>query len=401
MNWYKVKLSEQIETLKGFAFKSSWYLSEGVPIVKVSNFTDDSIDEINLDYVDKKIASDYHKYSLDIDDIIIQTVGSWPRNPKSVVGKVIRVQRNLKGALLNQNAVKIIPKNSINKRYLFYCLKNDLFKNYIINCAQGAANQASITLEDIRRFEFDIAPNETQQKIASILSAYDDLIENNNRRLKILEEMAQTIYREWFINFRFPEHEKVKFVESSLGKIPEGWEVKNLSDVTKNYDSKRRPISSLQRLEMKGKYPYFGAAKIIDYINDFIFDGKYILMAEDGSVITNNSTPMLQYVNEQFWANNHTHILQGIGQVTTEFLYLFLSRYDISGHITGVAQPKINQENMNRIKILFANNETMERLNEIIIPIFDLRISLEKKNNNLHKTRDLLLPKLMNGEVSV
>jgi type I restriction enzyme, S subunit len=179
-----------------------------------------------------------------------------------------------------------------------------------------------------------------QLKISAILSAYDDLIENNLRRIKILEEMAQLIYREWFVHFRFPGHEKIKMVNSPLGKIPEGWKVKCLGDVTENFDKLRKPLSSMDRAKRNGLYPYYGAAKIIDYIDDYIFDGTYLLIAEDGSVITNEQKPVLQYVEGKFWANNHVHILKGKGIISTEHLYLALSEVNISGYITGAAQPK-------------------------------------------------------------
>src|SRR3990172_8014376 len=203
------KLGLHIQTQKGYAFKSEWYNNSGTPIVKVSDFTDDSIDSSNLTCIPNEIATNYLKYQLNNGDVVIQTVGSWPSNPKSVVGKVIRIPSNASGALLNQNAVKIIPDKTLDKSYLFYLLKSNLFKEYIIGCAQGAASQASITLEDIRKFSFKLLPFPTQRIIAAILSTYDDLIENNTRRIKILEEMAQAIYKEWFVNFRFPGHEKV------------------------------------------------------------------------------------------------------------------------------------------------------------------------------------------------
>lgn len=285
--------------------------------------------------------------------------------------------------------------------YIYYLSLTDIIKKTAEKSMSGASGRQRADIESIRSIELDFPDLPSQQKIASILSAYDDLIENNTRRIKILEEMAQIIYKEWFVNFRFPGHEKVKFVDSSLGKIPEGWEAKNLNEVSKNFDSKRKPISSLKRKDMQGEYPYYGAAKVIDYVNDFIFDGKYLLLAEDGSVITKDNKPMLQFVNEKFWANNHTHILQGLAYVSTEFLYLFLSQYDISGHITGVAQPKINQENLNRIKILVASESLMKIFNELVISNFDHINTLIKKNENLRKTRDLLLPKLMSGEVEV
>ena len=210
MSSTSVKLGDHIQTQKGYAFKSKWYTDCGTAIVKVSDFTKDSIDTSSLTKIPIEIAHEYGRYQLKSGDVIIQTVGSWPSNPQSVVGKVIRVPSKAENTLLNQNAVRIDPDDKIDGRYLFYLLKDDRFKDYIIGCARGAASQAGITLEAIRNFKFDLPPFETQRKISAVLSAYDDLIENNTRRIAILEEMAQALYREWFVHFRFPGHEDVQ-----------------------------------------------------------------------------------------------------------------------------------------------------------------------------------------------
>lgn len=152
---------------------------------------------------------------------------------------------------------------------------------------------------------------------------------------------------------------------------------------------------------MKGPYPYFGAAKIFDYINQYLFEGLHLLVAEDGSVITSDGFPVLQLVSGRFWVNNHAHVLTGAGDTTTEFLYLALRRYPIGGHITGAAQPKITQANLNRIPIVVAPPPIMSRFNVVVQPLIGFRLSLEAANVNLQTTRDLLLPRLISGELSV
>jgi type I restriction enzyme S subunit len=213
--------------------------------------------------------------------------------------------------------------------------------------------------------------------------------------------MAQALYREWFVHFRFPGHERVKMVPSPLGPIPEGWRSQTLEDVAINFDRMRKPLSSMQRADRKGPYPYFGAARIFDYIDDYIFDGDYLLVAEDGSVITTDRKPVLQMAHGKFWANNHTHILQGEPPVSTEFLYLRLTELDISGYITGAAQPKVTQENLNRIPVLLPSSGLLKSFCPIVRDMF-LRIrNLERKTALLRRTRDLLLPKLISGEIDV
>ena len=179
--WEKVELGSIMETLKGNAFKSSEYTSSGVPIVRVSDFTDNSISTNEIMYYTEENAKKHPNYVLKHWDILIQTVGSWQHNPASIVGKVVKVPKELDGSLLNQNIVKIIPSSIVNNKFLYYRLKDESFKFYNLGCAQGAANQASITLATIRKFSFQLPPLSTQKRIASILSAYDDLIEKTSK----------------------------------------------------------------------------------------------------------------------------------------------------------------------------------------------------------------------------
>ncbi len=275
-------------------------------------------------------------------------------------------------------------------------VESDDYKRFIKANISGAA-QPQANAQVLTSFPLFLPPLPTQRKIAAILSAYDDLIENNTRRIRILEEMARLLYREWFVHFRLPGHEKVKMKNG----VPEGWEVKTINDAALNFDSKRVPLSSMQRAEKQGPYPYYGAAKILDHIDGYIFDGKYLLVAEDGSVITPDNKPVLQMAYGKFWVNNHTHILRGKSPVSSEYLYLALSQVNISGYITGAAQPKITQANLNRIPILFPSDGVLHEFDQIIEPLMNLIETLGRKNANLRRTRDLLLPRLVSGEVDV
>jgi type I restriction enzyme S subunit len=298
--------------------------------------------------------------------------------------------------LTNLSIAAQIACPQVDKHFLFYRL------NYpSLWALRTGAAQAQITIERLNRHEVDIPPLPTQRKIASVLSAYDDHIENNTRRIAILEEMAQSLYREWFVELRFPGHENARFVDSPLGKIPEGWKAAMLGDVVSNFDRLRKPLSSMQRADMKGEYPYYGAAKIFDYINDYIFEGKYLLLAEDGSVITTDRKPVLQMAYGKFWVNNHAHILQGRPPVCTEQLCVCLSATDVSAYVTGAAQPKITQANMNRMPFLVATDDVQSAFADLIVPFFDEMHLLDRKNATLRQTRDLLLPKLISGQLDV
>jgi type I restriction enzyme S subunit len=281
-----------------------------------------------------------------------------------------------------------------------------LFVAYLLRTLNLSSQNAAGAVPGVNRNHLHmltvrVPPLPVQHKIASVLSAYDDLIENNTRRIAILEEMAQSLYRQWFVEYRFPRHEKARFVDSPLGRIPEGWKASDIGSVSVNFDRLRKPLSSMQRANMKGLYPYYGAAKIFDYINEYLFDGEYLLLAEDGSVITADRKPVLQLAYGKFWVNNHAHILQGRSPVSTQHLYLALTCMDVSGYVTGSAQPKITQANMNRMPFLLATEVVEKEFTATVLPIFREREVLGRKTEILRQTRDLLLPKLMSGQLDV
>ncbi len=289
-----------------------------------------------------------------------------------------------------------------NSDFVYYLSRTDTIRDPAIKSMVGASGRQRADKSVVENLEVLVPSLSKQRDISDVLSTYDNLIENNTRRIQILEQTAQAVYAEWFVNFRFPGHEKIRMIDSQtdFGEIPEGWAVKKLGDVVYNFDSKRRPISKMKRAQMQGEIPYYGAAKIIDYVNDVLLDGKYLLFAEDGSVITKEGFPVLQFVNEKFWVSNHAHVLQG-KEISTEYLYTALSKFPIQGYITGAAQPKITQENLNRIPMLIPDADTRTQFDAFIEPLFQLQFSLNNTLGNLRKTRDLLLPKLVNGEIEV
>ena len=183
--------------------------------------------------------------------------------------------------------------------------------------------------------------------------------------------------------------------ESELDKIPKGWKINTFGEVSTCYDSKRKPLSQHKRIERQGKYPYYGATSILDYVDDYIFDGIYLMLGEDGSVMKSDGTPFVQYVEGKIWVNNHAHILQGRNGISTEHLLVFSQQIKLNPYITGGAQLKLNQRNMNSIPFLRGNRNIEEKFNGIIQPIFSKIRDIFKENKNLVETRDILLPHLM------
>ncbi|WP_291399558.1 restriction endonuclease subunit S [Daejeonella sp.] len=248
----------------------------------------------------------------------------------------------------------------------------------------------------------------TQTAIAEILSSLDDKIELNNKINYELETLAQTLFKQWFIDFEFPNENGEPYkssggemVESELGEIPKGWEVNRLNDIADCFDNKRIPLSSMERNVRKGNYPYYGAASLMDYIDDYLFDGVYILMGEDGSVTDNTGYPVLQYVFGKFWVNNHAHVLKG-RKISTELVLCLLKNTNISDLVTGAVQPKLNQGNMNKISIPLPKDLLIiSDLEKLITEYYNLIRNNILEIKELVNIRDILLPKLISGELEI
>lgn len=216
--------------ISGYAFSSGDFQSSGIPVIKISNIRVGNVDLSETQYVDPKFLSLDAKYHVKSGDVLISLTGSHVTQPNSVVGRVAYFRDSISHCLLNQRAGKAIVRNSsvCDPRFLFYALRDPKQMQRIATLAHGAASQANVSPKQVESLQLNLPPIRIQRQIASILSAYDDLSENNTRRIEILEQMAQMLYREWFVNFRFPGHEKIEMVDSQLGLIPDGWAIEKV-----------------------------------------------------------------------------------------------------------------------------------------------------------------------------
>jgi len=292
--------------------------------------------------------------------------------------------------------------------WLYYYLQSSYARQYIKRYLNGAV-QKFLPLKGLREFPVPQFNKELHNRIKILLNI-DKKIQTNNQINQELEVMAKTLYDYWFVQFDFQD-QNGKPYKSSGGKmvyhpelkreIPEGWGVEKLGDITICHDSKRVPLSSNDRELVKGEIPYYGATGIMDYVNDYIFDGDYVLMAEDGSVMTEKGTPILQRISGKNWVNNHAHVLEPIKNHSCKLLMMLLKDVSVMKIKTGSIQMKINQENMNKIVVPAIPLKLLFEINQKLEVIDKQQLNLIEENKQLTQLRDWLLPMLMNGQVKV
>lgn len=367
------------------------YLQKGdYSLIRSQNVLDFAFSKNGLAYISEKQATELRNVTIQEDDILLNITGD-------SVARVCQVPKEVLPARVNQHVAIVRGKKEvIDQSFLKYYLLEPSFKRYMLGLASSGATRNALTKVMIENFEIQAPDLPTQTQIAQILTSLDDKIELLQQMNQTLENIAQAIFKEWFVDFNFPGFDG----ELEEG-LPKGWRMGKLGNVSLNFDSKRIPLSSRERAEKKGIYPYYGAASILDYVDDYIFDGTYLLMGEDGTVQTKNGFPILQYVWGQFWVNNHTHVLQGKAPFSTEYLFLFLSKKNIQHLVTGAVQPKINQGNMNKIECIIPDEKTLLQFNQLIAPIFEKIKSNSIQIQTLTQTRDTLLPKLMSGQLEI
>lgn len=183
--------------------------------------------------------------------------------------------------------------------------------------------------------------------------------------------------------------------------MPDDWHCGTVDEIIELHDSIRKPLSGNERDKLEKIYPYYGATSIMDYVDDYLFDGIYLLLGEDGSVIDAEGYPILQYVFGKFWANNHAHIITGKNGFSVEELYLLFSLTHVQDIVTGAVQLKISQQNLKKVEAIIPSMPELRKFDEIIQPMFGQIRSLRLENEKLNALRDSLLPKLMSGELDV
>lgn len=352
------------------------------PYIRVRDLNNRRTLELTNDYeyVDDETQKSIERYIVDRGNIILSIVGT--------IGLVAIVGETLHKANLTENCVKIVPTDDVDRDFLYYYLKSPVGQASIARGTVGAV-QAKLPIKNIQDIAIWLPEIIEQKRIASVLACIDEKIEKNERINDNLLQQAQALFAD-------------AFPYAPDDELPIGWRKGTVGDIVDIHDSKRIPLSGAQRDKMtKRTYPYYGAASLMDYVDDYIFDGTYLLLGEDGTVVDDAGYPILQYVWGQFWVNNHAHILTGKNGFSVESLMLLFKRTPVKSIVTGAVQPKISQANLRSIPVVIPAADALTAFNALITPMFDQIRQNTDQNKTLAQLRDALLPKLMSGEIDV
>ena len=409
MKYNTCHLSDIAEIFSGFAFRSQDMGKSGIPVIKIANIQNNRVLRECSDHFSENLLSrKLERYFLQDRDTLVAMTGA------GSVGKFGKMIGNPERKyLVNQRVGIIRPDLSLcNHRYLFHVLSNDIYEKVLYGLGLGAG-QPNVSAKEIGALEIPFPPLPTQRKIAAILSAYDDLIENNLRRIKILEEMAQNLYREWFVKLRFPGHEQVRFVDSALGRIPEGWEMTDFGElyITSSGGTPRREVAEYYG----GNHPWIKTRELNDgfvleteeKLTDLglkkssakIFPDNTVILAIYGATIGKLGILSMPSATNQACVA----ILPRKNGFGRAFAFIFLreNREKLIGLGQGAAQQNISQVVLKKIPVLRPPVTIMQKFSIFAEPLFDSIRNLQCKNATLRRTRDLLLPKLISGEVDV
>ena len=279
---------------------------------------------------------------------------------------------------------EVIDTEKLLPEYLMLWFSRPEFDRYARFKSHGSVREV-MDWEEMCKVELPVPDIEKQRKIVKAYKTITDRIALKQKINDNLLDSVQAIFRSWFVDY-----------DPFDGVCPSNWETGCVEDIAEFFDSMRKPLSSLERADMERIYPYYGAVSIVDYVDDYIFDGEYLLVSEDGIyVVDENGHPLIQHISGKFWANNHAHILKGKSGFNEDSLYLFLANTNMAPIVTGAAQPKINQANLKSFPITIPDSETMLKFNNIIQPFFDQRLTNESEIKKLEALQSLLLTRLV------
>ena len=402
MEWKEVRLGEVCDLIAGFAFKAKDFGEFPTKVVKIGDIKPPFVDYVGQVGVDisRYDTEKLLKYTVRYGDYVLAMTGA----TIGKVGKYISEHTSF----INQRVLKFSPKQDVDAGYINYTICSNIFAKYVVNYIDSESAQPNISAQTISKFVLRIPQKEEDQhRIASILSSLDRKIELNNKINADLEEMAQAIFKNWFVDFE--PFKDGKFVDSELGMIPEGWKVISLSEIMKYNGGSQPPASEFIDTYQEG---YIRFIQIRDYDNDSHI--TYIPISKRNKLCDELDIMIARYgaaLGRICWGLKGAYNV-ALAKVTPiksyyrEYLRCYLNTsyfyQSINNKGARCAQSGFNQSDINSYMIAFPIDETVVmNFNDLCSSIMDKRLSLKYENSRLSLLRDTLLPRLMSGELEI
>ena len=299
----------------------------------------------------------------------------------------IPIARVEKDVAFNQDIKCLDSYGEVENEFIFYWLLSQ--KDYLMaKVGVTGIGAGKFDLDFLQKLMIPIPSERERKSIVGFANSISEKIRCNAKVNDNLLRQAQALYKNRFVDLK-----------PFNGEMPPDWQLGTVSEIIELHDSKRIPLSSRERANLTKIYPYYGATSVMDYVDRYLFDGIYLLLGEDGTVVDDKGFPILQYVEGKFWVNNHAHIITGKNGFTVETLYLLFSLTNVRSIVTGAVQPKISQANLNNVSVVIPSKAELSTFNSIVQPIFSQIRNLRAESDRLTSTRDILLPRLMSGEI--
>ena len=411
--WKKVKLGELYEVHNGLS-KGRQFFGSGYPFLTFSNVFNNWFLPEELESLVQSSEKERQTCSIKKGDVFITRTSE----TMDELGMSSVALKDYPNATYNGFTKRLRPlTDEVIPEYIGYYLRSPKFRGKFM-AFSTMTTRASLANDDLLSMEVDIPEKAIQQRIATILSRYDSLIENYQKQIKLLEESAQRLYKEWFVDLRFPGHENVQIVDG----VPEGWEVVTVDDLAGKLESGSRPkggidtsikygVASVGAENVIGLGQYnFSSEKLVTY--DFYsnakrgkIENKDILIYKDGAYIGRTSLFQDNFPHKKAMVNEHVFLLHTKKEVNQYFLFFTLYQkvyFEKMQKLNkNAAQPGINQDAIKSIKLLMPNERLIVLFDEIISPMMKVLFDLAIQIHNLTEARDRLLPKLISGEIEV
>ena len=396
--WKKVKLGEVAEIFSGYAFKSSEMNKEsGTPLIKIKNINNFGVSKNCDTYLNKDVdLNKYKRFKLQEIDFLVAMTG------QGSVGRIGKMKSFTPNFYVNQRVAIVRPdRETCEPYYAYLSVATNERQDELFNKANGAG-QPNISAKQIGELEINLPSLPTQHRIATILSRYDSLIENYQKQIKLLEEAAQRLYKEWFVDLHFPGHENTKIVDG----VPEGWEKKSVSQLggylngfafkPSDWQETGKPIIKIKEMGN-------GVSDETPRNNGERVPVKYLVKAGDLLFSWSATLMVIVWTGEEGWLNQHLFKVTPAKGIGREFLLQSISNAiaEFSNLTTGSTMKHIQRNKLDQVFVNTPSSIVMEKYNKVAESIRAQILNISSQIRLLTEARDRLLPKLMSGEIAV